>query len=92
MLNLLTTAVNYCPYDPTHTVMGARGLLRCLCTYVLCVRAFLYSGTSPIRTPLGRNKVARCPDFRGCSVDKQGYWNSEMCPVYCGALIPGCSD
>ena len=45
----------------------------------------VYSGTSLIRTPLGQKKLSllvRCPDFRGCNVDKQGVWDSQMCPVY----------
>ena len=54
----------------------------------------VYSGTSLIRTPLGQKKLSllvRCPDFRGCNVDKQGVWDSQMCPVYRGVLISGVS-
>ena len=54
----------------------------------------VHSGTPLIRTPLGQKKVSslvRCPDFRGCNVHKQGVWDSQMCPVYRGALVSGVS-
>ena len=54
----------------------------------------VYSGTSLIWTLLGQKKVSqllvRCPDFRGCSVHKQGVWDSQMCPIHQGVLISGC--
>ena len=48
---------------------------------------FDYSGTLLIWTLLEQKKVsllAKCPDFRGWNVYKQGVWDSEMRPVYQG--------
>ena len=53
----------------------------------------MYGGTSLILTPFGQKKVSvlvrRPDDFSGCTVHKQGVWDSQMCPVYQGALISG---
>ena len=43
-----------------------------------------YNGTSLIRTLLGQKNVSRlvrCPDFRGCNVNKCSVWGSDMCSV-----------
>ena len=67
------------------------------CTYHIHTIA-PYSGTSLIRTTLRQKKVsllARCPDFRGCSVHKQGVWDSQnvscllRCPYFRGVLNEG---
>ena len=34
--------------------------------------------------------LVRRPSFRGCNVDKEGIWDSKMCPVCQGVLISGC--
>ena len=31
----------------------------------------------------------KCPDLRGCSVHKQGAWDTKTCPVQQGVLISG---
>ena len=33
-----------------------------------------------------------CPDFRGCTVHKQGVWDSQMCPIIISVLISLCPD
>ena len=57
------------------------------CGYILYASVCMYqhSGTSLIWTPLGWEKdsrLVRCPDFRGCTVQKECVWDSQMCPVY----------